>query len=69
MPALRSTMIRDGPVTYQDIAELRQEIANLEAALNTIARGMGDLVTIYESLHVRTTGEEIDYAGERDGDD
>lgn len=58
----------DRPATTADIAALRQDVANLGAALNAIARGMGNLVTIYESWHVRQTGETVEYPREEADD-
>lgn len=39
----------------------RRDIDDLKEAVNMMARGMAQLVSIYESLHVRSTGESVAY--------
>jgi uncharacterized protein (UPF0335 family) len=48
------------------IERIERGEAEMHEAINMIARGMADLVAIYESLHVRTTGEHVDYSAEDD---
>ncbi|HQJ88857.1 MAG TPA: hypothetical protein PLY91_10000, partial [Methanoregulaceae archaeon] len=43
------------------VDQLAQEQEDTHEAINMIARAMARLVSLYESMHIRTTGEHIEY--------
>lgn len=44
-------------------ANLSERVDRLEHMLGTIAESQAALVCIYESMHVRVTGEQVEYPG------